>query len=159
VTGTGQAQSPLLRANRTSRKLAITKFLPMTTKVKVDVIDYSKFAVAVKATSETEETLLGLHGMFNTRLKKDGETCPGWIFSAKRRAEVEKVAKGLNCKVVDYNPDRSIAIFPELEPHQKALLAVAQYNGMLKDRKGHRFGAWITSKKKQDQVVELVKTF
>jgi hypothetical protein len=32
VTGTGQAQSPLLRANRTSRKLAITKFLPMTKK-------------------------------------------------------------------------------------------------------------------------------
>lgn len=128
--------------------------------MKIQILDYSVLAIAVKGASAAESRFLEAKGLFNTRLKHNGETRPGWIFSAKRRDEVAKLAKSLKLKVHDYNPGKSIALFPALEPHQKALIeAGANYNNMLKGPDGNRFAGWVVSKKKQEQIIELCKSF
>ena len=130
--------------------------------MKAKVVDYSPKAIAVfGAESKTEKVLLENRGMFNLSLKYKGNETdkrPGWIFSAKRRAEVEKLAKKFSMETVDYS-ERAVALFGETEAHVKALLAAKGiFNARLKDEKGETCPGWIFPKTKETQVVELLKS-
>lgn len=129
--------------------------------MKAKVVDYSPKAIAVfGAESSAEKAMLENNGMFNTSLKYNGtdERRPGWIFSAKRRADVEKLAKKFSMETVDYS-DRAVALFGETEAHVKAFLAAKGiFNARLKDEKGQTCPGWIFPKTKETQVVELLKS-
>ena len=61
---------------------------------KIMIVSYSEKAVAVFGeTRPLKELLKEQGGRFNPYLKKDGENCPGWIFSKKREAQLREVLK------------------------------------------------------------------
>ena len=61
---------------------------------KIMIVSYSEKAVAVFGqTKPIRELLKEQGGRFNPYLKKDGENCPGWIFSKKREAQLREVLK------------------------------------------------------------------
>ena len=61
---------------------------------KIMIVSYSEKAVAVFGeTRPLKELLKEQGGRFNPYLKKDGENCPGWIFSKKREQQLREVLK------------------------------------------------------------------
>ena len=83
-----------------------TKQKPATTKKKevelpkIEIIDYSEKALAIKGTTkDMAETIkeIGVWAKFNNRLKdSQGNTFSGWIFSKKNKEEVEKLVNELS---------------------------------------------------------------
>ena len=61
---------------------------------KIMIVSYSEKAIAIFGeTKPIKELLKEQGGRFNPYLKKDGENCPGWIFSKKREAQLREVLK------------------------------------------------------------------
>lgn len=58
----------------------------------IEIVDYSEKAIAVFGnTKAIKDELKEIGGRFNPSLNRDGKKCAGWIFSKKKREEVEKL--------------------------------------------------------------------
>ena len=59
---------------------------------KLKIIDYSDRAIAVVGYSKKYyKDFMKLHGKWNNFLNIEGEKTPGWVFSKKRREEIESL--------------------------------------------------------------------
>ena len=85
-------------------------------KLKFSIEDYSENAIAVFGdTKEISARLASLGGKFNPVLKGIGEQRrPGWIFSKKRREEVDKLISQVRQEI------QSGSFVAAIEPHTKA---------------------------------------
>lgn len=71
------------------------KHQPIEVKGNFEIVDYSEKAIAIFGnTKPIKEALKSLGGKFNFRLTHNGEKQPGWIFSKKQKADLEKLISG-----------------------------------------------------------------
>jgi len=121
------------------------------------VVSYRKnVSIAVKTNCEIEAQLVALFGVFVEKPTKADKPC--WVFSAKRKEGVQKIAKALKLKTAVYDAQKgSIALFTDLSHEQAFLSAGGHFCSNLIDGQTH-FSGWIFAQNKEAEVVELCKS-
>lgn len=137
------------------------------------IVDYSKFSIAVFGnTKPIKEQLQTLGGKFNANLTYGETKKAGWIFSNKKRTEIEELLNSEEIKakiaetpeekdtrivnnkpayIVDYSKF-SIAVLGDTKPIKDGLLALAgKFNSNLTYEDSKQSG-WIFSNKKRLEI-------
>lgn len=125
--------------------------------MKTQVLEYNKACLVVKVETEVTKKAEKSFGILTTKPKN--ATAPVWIFSPKRKADVEKLAKETGKAVTVYNPEKgSLAI--EAEPYAKTLAeAGGLYVTSLYEGK-KQFSGWIFRSREMpvEKLVEICQS-